>query len=187
MEPVCRSCCFEEICHSVHYFWIWRIYFSRSIKRNDYQQKGNYVSMNKTFQYDMSPACLQIIYHKLCASNAKTLHRCDQCILFIIDMGRFMTIIKATSPPLRRELSLNHARFLWLQCQVSGRGRSAVHPVPPHLCRAGTTAGNEGPRIFHNRRYGHPIRAFSWLKALTRAFPFKTLLTHCKLTPVYLA
>ena len=30
--------------------------------------------MNKTFQYDMSPACLQITYHELCASNAKTLH-----------------------------------------------------------------------------------------------------------------
>ena len=134
----------------------------------------------------MSPDYLPRVVCQQCKNIA---HRCDQCILFIIDMGRFMTIIKATSPPLRRELSLNHARFLWLQCQVSGRGRSAVHPVPPHLCRAGagTTAGNEGPRIFHNRRDGHPIRAFSWLKALTRAFPFKTLLTHCKLTPVYLA
>ena len=145
--------------------------------------------MNKTFQYDMSPARPQLMYHELCASNAMhnaippTKHCTNVISWFNIDMGRFMTILEryfSTS----REIPMHVCSA---RCPGGGGVQCTLYL---HLCSARHQSWNLPSRRqkFHKsqsqRREKAPARASSWLKALTSAFTFKTLMRHRGLMPV---
>ena len=70
-------------------------------------------------------------------------------------------------PPLRQQAAQQapQAADPGQAAHRAGQGRTTTN-----------RASNEASRIYHNHREGHP-RAFSWLKAPTSTFTFKTLLT----------